>query len=54
MAIVLAIDAMGGDHGVNITIPACLRFLNEKPDVNLVLVGDRESIYKQIGDNLSS
>ncbi len=53
MAIVLAIDAMGGDHGVNITIPACLRFLNESADVNLVLVGDRDSIYKQIAGSLS-
>ena len=38
MAIVLAIDAMGGDHGVNITVPACLRFLSETTDVNLVLL----------------
>lgn len=53
MAIVLAVDAMGGDHGVNITVPSCLRFLNETVDVNLILVGDRESIYKHIGPELS-
>lgn len=53
MAIVLAVDAMGGDHGVHITVPACLRFLDETPDVNIVLVGDEEGIYKQIGSNLS-
>lgn len=53
MAIVLAVDAMGGDHGVHITVPACLRFLDETADVNIVLVGDRDSIYKQIGDDLS-
>ncbi|RTL01679.1 MAG: phosphate acyltransferase PlsX [Proteobacteria bacterium] len=54
MAIVLAVDAMGGDHGVHITIPACLRFLSETTDVNLVLVGDSDSIYKQLGDKLSA
>lgn len=54
MAIVLAVDAMGGDHGVHITVPATLRFLDETADVNIVLVGDRDSIYKQLGDKLSS
>ena len=54
MAIVLAVDAMGGDHGVRITVPAALRFLDETADVNIVLVGDRDSIYKQLGDKLSS
>lgn len=53
MAIVLAVDAMGGDHGVNITIPSCIRFLNENPDVKLILVGDQEAIEKQIGDKLA-
>lgn len=53
MAIVLAIDAMGGDHGVHITVPACLRFLSETTDVNLILVGDSESINKQLGANLA-
>lgn len=53
MAIVLAVDAMSGDHGVNITVPSCLRFLAETADVNLILVGDRDSIYRQIGADLS-
>lgn len=54
MAIVLAVDAMGGDHGVHITVPAALRFLDETADVNIVFVGDRDRIYKQLGDKLSS
>lgn len=53
MAIVLAVDAMGGDHGVHITVPACLRFLSETSDVNIILVGDSDTIYKQLGDKLS-
>jgi phosphate acyltransferase len=35
----IAIDCMGGDHGLSITIPACLSFLKQCPDVNLILVG---------------
>lgn len=53
MAVVLSVDAMGGDHGVNVTIPACIRFLKEHLDVSLILVGDRDTIYKHIGNNLS-
>lgn len=53
MAVVLSVDAMGGDHGVNVTIPACIRFLKEHLDVSLILVGDRDTIYKHIGENLS-
>ncbi|MCC2644800.1 MAG: phosphate acyltransferase [Burkholderiales bacterium] len=53
MAVVLSVDAMGGDHGVNVTVPACIRFLKEHPDVSLILVGDRDTIYRHIGHNLS-
>jgi glycerol-3-phosphate acyltransferase PlsX len=53
MSIVLSVDAMGGDHGVNVTIPACIKFLKDYPSVQLILVGDREVIYKKIGSNLS-
>ncbi|MFP5483969.1 MAG: phosphate acyltransferase, partial [Gammaproteobacteria bacterium] len=34
----IAIDCMGGDHGLSVTVPACLRFLKQHPDVQLVLV----------------
>jgi glycerol-3-phosphate acyltransferase PlsX len=53
MAVVLSVDTMGGDHGVNVTVPACLRFLKEHLDVSLILVGDRDTIYKHIGNDLS-
>jgi len=39
MDITVAIDAMGGDHGAHVTVPAALRFLADYPDVNVVLVG---------------
>lgn len=53
MAVVLSVDAMGGDNGVNVTIPACIRFLKEHLDVNLILVGDKDTLYKHLGSNLS-
>ena len=41
---VIAVDAMGGDHGPSVTVPACLDFLESHPDSELVLVGLREQI----------
>ncbi|HEX4334075.1 MAG TPA: phosphate acyltransferase PlsX [Usitatibacter sp.] len=39
MKTVIAVDAMGGDHGPRVTIPACLDFLASDPDAQLLLVG---------------
>ncbi len=39
MTVRIAIDCMGGDHGLSVTVPAALRFLSSVPDVHLVLVG---------------
>ena len=38
-AITLAVDCMGGDHGVASTLPACLAFLDKHPQAQLLLVG---------------
>jgi glycerol-3-phosphate acyltransferase PlsX len=35
----LAVDCMGGDHGVSVTLPACRAFLSAHPDAELLLVG---------------
>ena len=37
--ITIAVDAMGGDVGVAVTMPACVAFLNAHPDAGLLLVG---------------
>jgi glycerol-3-phosphate acyltransferase PlsX len=44
MSVTLAIDAMGGDHGVVVTVPACCDFLEKHPDVRISLVGDPEQL----------
>jgi glycerol-3-phosphate acyltransferase PlsX len=38
----VAIDAMGGDHGPDVVVPAALRALHEHPDLAVCLVGDQE------------
>ncbi len=35
----IAVDCMGGDHGLPVTIPACLKFLKSHPSATLTLVG---------------
>lgn len=42
--ITLAVDCMGGDHGVSVTIPACLRFLETHPEAQIICVGLKESL----------
>ncbi len=37
--ITIAVDCMGGDHGLSVTLPACKRFLAEHRDAQLILVG---------------
>jgi glycerol-3-phosphate acyltransferase PlsX len=36
----IAIDSMGGDHGLSVTIPAALQFIEAHPDARILLVGD--------------
>jgi len=35
----IAVDCMGGDHGLAVTLPACRNFLDKHPDAQLILVG---------------
>ena len=44
MTIIIAVDAMGGDHGPPVTVPASLAFLEETPGASVVLVGRAEAI----------
>jgi glycerol-3-phosphate acyltransferase PlsX len=48
MKTVIAVDAMGGDHGPSVTVPACLDFLASHPDAELLLVGLKEPIEREL------
>lgn len=42
--ITVAVDCMGGDHGPEITLPACRAFLDQHPQARLILVGLPQSL----------
>ena len=48
MDVTLAIDAMGGDHGPHVTIPAALAALKRHSEINIVLVGLQDVIEREL------
>ncbi len=46
--ITLSVDAMGGDHGSVVTVPAAFRLLAKYPNVHLILVGKEEVLNQAI------
>ncbi|MCW5589979.1 MAG: phosphate acyltransferase PlsX [Legionellales bacterium] len=44
----IAIDAMGGDYGTRVVVPAALEVLKLDPTVKLILVGDSYILNKQL------
>jgi len=58
--ITIALDAMGGDHGPHVTVPAALSALREDREIKIILVGDRDEITREldkanatVGDRIS-
>lgn len=49
--ITIAIDAMGGDHGLDVVIPACVRAAQSNPDLKLLLVGDQRQVAEHLKKN---
>ena len=46
--VTVAVDAMGGDHGLNVVIPAAIEALQRHPNLHLILVGQRDQIVKTL------
>jgi len=46
--VTLAIDAMGGDHGTSVTIPAAVEYLKQFPGDTIVLVGVPDAIEAEL------
>jgi glycerol-3-phosphate acyltransferase PlsX len=44
LSLVVAVDAMGGDHGPSVVVPAAIDFVRRHPDVRLILVGDEAAV----------
>lgn len=52
--VTLAVDVMGGDHGIDITVPACIKFLQANDNIALILVGDKQNITNKFGKDLDA
>ncbi|MFZ5538781.1 MAG: phosphate acyltransferase PlsX [Pseudomonadota bacterium] len=48
MTVRIAIDCMGGDHGLDVTVPAALGFARAEPDAALLLVGRSREIESRL------
>jgi glycerol-3-phosphate acyltransferase PlsX len=49
VTITVAVDAMGGDRGPGVTVPATLAALELEPELNVLLVGRRDDIQLHLG-----
>lgn len=47
----IALDAMGGDNGLKVVVPAALAILEKYPNIRLILVGDQDQIERRFRGN---
>lgn len=52
--VTLALDAMGGDHGPSVVIPAAITALKKFSELHLILVGDEAKLSRQLQRRASS
>jgi len=48
VAVTIALDAMGGDHGPAVTVPGALAALDHHPELKLILVGQHERLTQEL------
>ena len=48
MAVTVAVDCMGGDHGAHVTVPAVLQYLARDPASAFILVGRRDVVEAEL------
>lgn len=46
----ISLDAMGGDHGLSVVVPAALEAVKKHEDIVLTLVGDKQQIKQHLED----
>jgi glycerol-3-phosphate acyltransferase PlsX len=46
--ITIALDAMGGDAGASVVVPAALESITQNADVNIILVGDETRLRQEL------
>lgn len=48
MSVCVAVDCMGGDHGLSVTLPASADFLARHPQAKLILVGQQQAVLAEV------
>ena len=51
--ITISVDAMGGDHALDSTVPGSLAAVAAIPDLRVILVGDPDALRAKLGDSPS-
>ena len=46
--VTIAIDAMGGDHGAHVTVPAALEVLQQHANTKIILVGQQDVLVEEL------
>ncbi len=46
--VTLAVDAMGGDHGLPVTVPAVARVLARHANLNVIMVGAPDALAPEL------
>ena len=54
MEVTIALDAMGGDRGPAVTVPAAIHILERHPALNLILVGQADVIEQALGPDAAA
>jgi len=54
LKITIALDAIGGDHGPTVTVPAAISVLQDNANLHLILVGDEEILQHAIQQHAGS
>ncbi|MCG7868050.1 MAG: phosphate acyltransferase [gamma proteobacterium symbiont of Stewartia floridana] len=49
--VTISLDAMGGDIGADVVVPAALGYLNKDKATALILVGDEETLQAKLGNH---
>nr|VFJ57981.1 MAG: phosphate:acyl-[acyl carrier protein] acyltransferase [Candidatus Kentron sp. FW] len=49
MNLTIALDAMGGDYGPSVIVPAAIKILADEPNVRLILVGNEKLLEAALG-----
>lgn len=53
MDVTIAVDCMGGDHGVPVTLPAALKYLERETACRMILVGNEASLAPHLAQGLT-